>query len=311
MILLVSVELERALRRRAIRVVAAVMALGIVVAFAITFLRSSPPSASDHRRDERTRARYLETCLESPSSLGEGAPAGFGEPGSPERERFCREQLSRIQFPSTVQDRRFFLRNLRGIFAGTTGPLAMAALIFGASLIGAEWRAGTVATTLTWEPRRGPLFAAKLIAAVVVSCALFLAAHLLLGALFWLIAVTRGVTTGADARWFGQLLGQELRCLLLVAYMAAFGFSVGSVGRNTAAALGVAFGYLMLFEQFLTAVRWLRPWLIVVNAVSFVAGDAADDFLRDPTKAGITITLYVAGAVAIAFASFRRRDVAA
>jgi hypothetical protein len=47
------------------------------------------------------------------------------------------------------------------ISGSTDGPLAvgalllvMGALVGGASVAGAEWRAGTVTTVLTWEPRR-------------------------------------------------------------------------------------------------------------------------------------------------------------
>ena len=44
--------------------------------------------------------------------------------------------------------------DLRGTLQGTTVPLVMASWLLGASFIGAEWRAGTVTTLLTWEPRR-------------------------------------------------------------------------------------------------------------------------------------------------------------
>src|SRR5438128_370059 len=43
--------------------------------------------------------------------------------------------------------------------------LLMGALIGGASVVGGEWRAGTVTTVLTWEPVRGRLHAARIVAA--------------------------------------------------------------------------------------------------------------------------------------------------
>src|SRR4051794_6619128 len=44
----------------------------------------------------------------------------------------------------------------------TTFFLLMGALIGGASVVGGEWRAGTVTTVLTWEPVRVRLHAARI-----------------------------------------------------------------------------------------------------------------------------------------------------
>ena len=80
-------------------------------------------------------------------------------------------------------------------------------IVIGASAVGAEYRAGTVGTILTWEPRRIRLLVARLVAAAVVGMAFFLLVHLVfVGA--WAIGVELTGRTGADRE---QLLGRSLR----------------------------------------------------------------------------------------------------
>jgi ABC-type transport system involved in multi-copper enzyme maturation permease subunit len=93
---------------------------------------------------------------------------------------------------------------------------------------------------------------------------------------------------------------------------ALIGFAIASLGRNTAAALGVAFAYLVVLEPLLRSLRpkW-QPWLLYDNLVTFIQGHAAD-FTRHPrslTGAAVMITLYTVGMGAIAALVFQRRDV--
>ena len=46
-----------------------------------------------------------------------------------------------------------------------------------------------------------------------------------------------------------------LRGAALASVFAAIGFSIASVARNTGAALGVGFFYLLVLEQFMAALR--------------------------------------------------------
>ena len=50
-------------------------------------------------------------------------------------------------------------------------------VLLGASAVGAEYRAGTVTTILTWEPRRTRLLLARIGAAVIVGMLLFVVVH--------------------------------------------------------------------------------------------------------------------------------------
>lgn len=168
-------------------------------------------------------------------------------------------------------------------------------------------------TVLTWEPRRLRLILVKAAAAVILAVAFTLAMQAVLSLLLWVVASTRGITEGADAAWFRGVVGVLLRGLLLSAVFAGVGFSVGSLGRNTAAALGAGFGYLIVLEQILAGVvEWIRPWLIIGNTAVLLSGHSLGEIAgRTPFEAGLILSLYGAGLVAIATAVFRRRDVAA
>jgi hypothetical protein len=189
--------------------------------------------------------------------------------------------------------------------------LAIGGLLGGASMVGAEWRAGTMTTVLTWEPRRVRVAVAKLAAAGVLA---FLIAVLLLG-VFCLALVpagVRGSREGTDAAWFGGLVGGVLRGGLLTSFAAVLGASVAMVGRNTAAALGGAFAYLMVGENVLRAWKpWLVRWLIGENSATVLLGGTPDaaPFQRSVAVALATLALYVGVLAVAAVASFRARDV--
>jgi hypothetical protein len=98
---------------------------------------------------------------------------------------------------------------------------------------------------------------------------------------------------------------------VLSAVLAAMGFAIASIGRNTAASVGAGFGYLLVAEGLLAAlVDWIRPILITPNAVTFVAGDPIGDVGLDSVPAaGILLACYAIGFLAIAVFLFRARDV--
>lgn len=131
--------------------------------------------------------------------------------------------------------------------------LAIGGLFAGASMVGAEWRAGTMATVLTWEPRRVRVALAKVVAAVVLAFLISVALLAVFSAVLGLVAATRGSTAGVDAEWVRSYVGAVLRAGALVAGAAGLGLSVGMIGRNTAAALGFAFAYMLIGENIVRA----------------------------------------------------------
>lgn len=118
--------------------------------------------------------------------------------------------------------------------------------MLGASLIGAEWPSRSIATLLTWEPRRVRVAVAKILATVVVV----FVGSVLLQAIFALAllpaAVFRGTTAGADATWLQGVVGIGSRVAAAASLAPVMGASIALLGRSTAAALGAGFVYALI-----------------------------------------------------------------
>ena len=191
--------------------------------------------------------------------------------------------------------------------------LVIGAALGGASMIGAEWRAGTFGTLLTWEPDRLRVAVAKLAACAVVSTLIAVVLQALFLAAFLPAALGPGTTEGADAAWVRDLAGAALRVACLTGLVAAFTASIAMIGRSTAAALGFVFGYMMLFENLVRAWKpWTSRYLLGENGAIFItAGEVGDiSFSRSTAAAALTLLFYVAVMASAAVASFWRRDVA-
>ena len=68
-------------------------------------------------------------------------------------------------------------------------------------------------------------------------------------------------------------------------------FAVASLARNTAAALGVGFGYLVVFEMILASLRpgWAR-WLLVPNIAVYMTADPGEaGFEWSTIRAGLLL----------------------
>jgi hypothetical protein len=211
----------------------------------------------------------------------------------------------------------FGLHSLASVFAGTTAPIALAAWVVGASFVGAEWHTGSMAVTLTWEPRRIRLLLAKAAAVVLFA---FVGTFVVQAAVG--LALAPGAIRspdisfcfprcGPEPAWFPDAAVIVLRGATLSAVLAALGFALASIGRNTAASVGVGFAYLLVVEGLLAAlVSWLRPVLITPNAIAFVGGTPLGDVgLSSPGAAGVLLGFYAVGFLAVALALFRIRDV--
>lgn len=191
--------------------------------------------------------------------------------------------------------------------------LLIGAVVGGASMIGAEWRAGTITTLLTWEPSRVRVATAKLVACGLVAAAIAALLQVLFCLAFVPAALGRGTTAGADLDWLRSLAGAVLRVSLLIGLAAILMASIALLGRNTSAALGVAFGYMMIFENLLRAWKpWTTRLLLGENGAIFVTGEdlATASFSRSTVAAGLTLCAYAGAVALVAVASFRRRDLA-
>lgn len=204
------------------------------------------------------------------------------------------------------------LVTLPEVFLGTSFVFVILGWLFGASFVGAEWHAGTVTTLLTWEPRRTRVIVAKVTATVVSVFVLTLVLQLVLGGVLAVDAAAQGSTVGADGAWAAEAAGVALRVALVSCIFAGVGFGIASIGRNTAAALGVGFGYIVIVENLVRGLRpaW-SPWLLTENAGLFLIGDPADfpNLDRSAVEAGIYLAAVAMLLLVAAAAQFRVRDV--
>ena len=188
----------------------------------------------------------------------------------------------------------------------------MMVVVLGASAVGAEYRAGTVTTMLTWEPRRVRLLAARLAAAAIVSMVFFLLIHaVFIGG--WAIGVElQGRTGGADADFWRELIFVVLRGTALAGVLAVISGGFATLGRNTAAALGLWFGYLVAVEGILRGqVSGVIPWLLTSSAGAFYGWQrlSINDQSVTAGAGALHLPVFVLVVGAGALAVFQRRDV--
>lgn len=315
MISLIGVEARRGLARRSTRGLLAVALLGIVIIGVATFLtsRSSFDTAAVQADAEAGYNRALADCVRSNGFGGE-----LRQPGMSLTESCAEAIPSRQQF---VRDRRFHLTTLWPVEGEADGDsilqvtaffLVIGALMGGATFIGGEWRWGTITTLLTWEPRRTRVFLAKAATVVVLTFIIGALLQALVAASVLPAALWRGTTAGADAEWFRAASGGVLRASALGAGAGVLGYAIASIGRNTAAALGVAFAYVSVFEAL---VRGLKPgwqrWLMGENGAIFLTGRQlrTAGFERTVLEAGLILGLYLTLILGAGAFIFSRRDV--
>ena len=310
MIGLAAGELRRVLARRMLRVLALLAVAGIALAGVLTFLNTEHVTRAElaaRRQQAAARVAACETGGDIPGVDGRPFGGDLPPPGSPARKEFCGFAAGQVDDP------RFRLTSLKGVLQGTTAPLVVVAWLIGASVIGSDWQSRTITTVLTWEPRRARVLLTKAFSCVVVASVFALLTQGLLSAALLPAAHLHGTTAGADGDWFLSVLGVLLRGTGLVAIAAAVGFSVASIGRNTAAALGIGFAYFLVIENVVGSfLEDFRRWLILGNAIVLVSGrdSGGDVFGRSVLVAALYLTAVGIGLLAVATLVFRRRDVA-
>jgi ABC-2 type transport system permease protein len=185
-------------------------------------------------------------------------------------------------------------------------------IVLGASAVGAEYRAGTVTTVLTWEPRRARLLLARLAAAGVVAIAFFLVIHFVFVAGWALGAGFRGSTDGADGGFWRDLVFAVLRAGVIAGVFAVMSAAIATLLRNTAGAMGVWFGYLVAVEGILRAnVDQTIPWMLTISTAAFYGWERLTDNGHAVSGAGglLHLALYLVLLGGAALAVFARRDV--
>jgi len=191
--------------------------------------------------------------------------------------------------------------------------LLLGALFTGAAVAGSEWRAGTITTVLTWEPRRVRLNLARTAACGIVAFAVAIVLQVFFLACFLPAAFANGTTTGTDTDWWLALLAVIARTAFLTALAAMLAVALATLGRNTAFALGAVFAWIAVVENLIRGLRpGLAPYLWGENIATVGPWHQLKNvaFTRSPVAALGTVVLYTSLFVVLATITFRRRDIA-
>lgn len=294
------------LNRPLIRAVAAAALLAAAVAGGSLLVTS--------QKDTIAHIRLLETQYRS--ALEQCVTSGFNPPISAiaedDRLEFCADEA--VPPPPFT----FHLTQLEEIFEGagfkgSAAAFVILAFLLGATLIGAEWQSGNMATLLGWEPGRFRVLAAKAFLPAAVVAIGVLAGEIVLGGALIPAAAFRGTTEGVNAAWLLDVAGVAFRVAVASALAAIAGASIAMIGRNTAAALGAGFVYALVevFTRGFDNPAWQR-WLVGENAGIFVTArtPAPPGPGFSPSIALLLLVVYVGAIFVAAAASFLRRDAA-
>ena len=309
MIRLVRSELLRIRSRRLVWILAILAVVGIVVGVGIGTAKSHKPGAVEVAHGDRAYAHDVKSCLR-----GDFIKEATLPPGET-LETWCSDNVHRSDYVfsgGTVLS----VSGLPDMLKGTSFLLIVIGIMIGASSVGADWQSGTMATLLTWEPRR---IRVLLVRVLVVMAAVFVLAVFLQAMLA--LAMTAGSATRGDSTTSAGFLTEVIEVILRVgalsAVASAIGVAISSIGRSTAASLGVIFVYLALVESLLRGLApRLTPWLLSVNLFVIVDGRAQSlegggsaSFTVSLTHGVVTVGAYLAALLILALVFFRSRDV--
>ncbi len=316
---LILLEIRRWVSRRLVRGLTLLVLFGTLLASILVFVNHQTADAEELARRRSELSADVDRCQrgeiyppgEEVEVIFEGVGFSGPAPGLDRefRGRFC----TLIVQATATEDPRFHLTQLEGVALGTTTPLVLLSLVLGASFIGAEWRANTVATQLTWEPRRIRLILTKAVVAITLGAAFYVLAEAVIAGGLLPSVFLRGTTEGADTHWYAMMGGILGRGAALAALASTIGFALATIGKNTTAALGILFGYIALAEGAFFGNIWpgSRQWLLLGNSIVFASGNDNLDFVgRSPTEAGVLLGIYASAALIASAVWFARRDVA-
>jgi ABC-2 type transport system permease protein len=270
---LVRTEFRRLAARRFTRAILGLAAIGYLIAIALIWREHDRTTTADIAQATAKRDQLIvqftaefEQCQKQATS--DQGRLECGEP--PTAETFPIDQFLRSHPfpPDQIPD-----------YALAVGAAtAMVGFLLAATFIGAEWSSKNLVAWLFWEPRRLRVMAAKLLALLTSVLLIAVLAQLVWFGVAKLLVHYRGLpvsTLGPQAAHFwSHVVNAQARAAALVLITALVGFSLASLMRNSAAALGVAFVYFAVVEN---VIRWLnpdlQPYLFTTNVGAWIANN--------------------------------------
>jgi hypothetical protein len=153
---------------------------------------------------------------------------------------------------------------------------------------------------------------ARYLAIALVAMGFFLVVQLVFVAGWTLGSVLQGSTGGADADFWREVASVLVRTTLVAGGLAVVSAALATICRNTAGAMGIWFGYLIVVEGILRAnFADIVPWFLTGNIAAVFSWETTrqNGHGIGPEAALLRLVLYLVligvGAVAV----FRTRDV--
>ncbi len=265
-------EILRARSRRLVWMVVVGSILSVATGVSIAAVRSDRPSPAEMAVADRSARQDRAACMGGAF----GATVDRPPEGYASLEEFCDEATAPANY---VQSELIRLDELPDILQGTSLIVVLLGVLLGASLGGADWSAGSMTTLFTWEPRRVRVVVTRAVVAAIVAVVITLCLQFLFTVTWAVASAIRGITDTPDG-FLGETVAAIARASAVAVLTGVAAFAVATMGRSTAAAVGVLLGYLVIVEGFLAGV-WLDllPWLLVRAATVVVSGVP----LVDPT----------------------------
>jgi hypothetical protein len=330
---LVRAEFQRLLSRRFVQILTVLMIGVFAITVGVTMAGSHQPSPAEwadavqqaQANNDVHRQVYAD-CLAA------------HEPGASavERAKFpgatCTLQVDEPE--DFLYSTYVFRTSIKPLVGFLAAYLALFGFLIGATFIGAELSSGGATNLLLWRPQRMRVLGAKLgvlLLSVGAFSAVFSAVYV---ATFYGIAQATGYVGSIDSQFAGDVALMVVRGLVLALVVTAISFGVATLGRHTAAALGLLTGYVVVWEggaRLIMAVlntRMPEPWFLSTYVGAWMVGKLELYDYRAPCFAtdvygGCSANYYVywwdgalvfAALLAVlvggAFAAFRRRDLA-
>lgn len=312
MIRLLSSEYLRARSRDVLKMLFVAAALGTIVGMSIAGWNSTPAEPLSGQAQQSYQAD-LQRCLDGHFfGRRQELPRGYDT-----MEEFCADAVRPEYYGEGSHTMR--LAGLENILEGLSSLVVLMGVVVGASLGGADWSVRTMATLLTWEPRRARVLLVRALVVVVTVFLLTLAVQSFFVIVFRAAVALRGSADGLPPHFAKDIVEVVLRTSAVAALFSLVALAVATIGRSTAAGIGILFGYLVLVEGFLAnLIRWLPRWTLVRAAVSVISQDPVlvqtangwrSKEVLSPSGALVVVIGYAVLTFALALAAFRVRDV--
>lgn len=330
MINLVRAELSRLAARRFVQVMVLVLVAAFTITVATTIAGSHQPTTYEYAQAEES-ARQERQSLQRQLAECQAARA----PGASSLDRYHYPQGCAGIDPDDARAENHlygvfvFEREIRPLLMLLAAFLALFGFLVAASFVGAEMNSGGMTNLLLWRPRRLAVLGTKLgtmlgaaLGVAIVSTVVYLAA-------FWVVGHTAGLPGHLNGQEWGDLILLAVRGLGLTLVATALGFAIATIGRHTAAALGVVAGYIVAWEMGARVVmtvidaRTGDRWMLSTYLAAWVNGhiEVWDQYPCYDTicngtfsimwwHAAIVLAVLLGVFVGGAFVNFRRRDMA-